>query len=284
MGRSIQHQGGCILKDKRVWGPKPNYPNVRKAKGWHKGEMIAVAGPCSVESQHQLITIAKKLKLLGIKYLRGGVFTAGTYPPLGGISFRSPSFGFMQDIAVKYGLKTVVEIVDRQELEWIYSESDCVQVGARHMQDYFMLDALKDFKGEVFLKRNMGATLDEFLGAAEYLERGSCKVVLVERGSSTHMNHVRWDLSISIIPAIKAITGLPVIVDASHGTGRRDLVEPMTYAGMAAGADGYLVEVHPKPDESWSDAEQALPLKDLDRIDYNCEMIHETLYKKKGKK
>jgi len=117
----------------------------------------------------------------------------------------------------------------------------------------------------VFVKRNPGATLDEWLGAAEHVLTAGCKeIYLIERGSSSHLTHVRWDLSISLIPAIKAITKIPVIVDASHGTGRRDLVEPMTLAGVAAGAGGILVEVHEDPDKSLSDPDQAVTPKDFE--------------------
>jgi 3-deoxy-7-phosphoheptulonate synthase len=135
------------------------------------------------------------------------------------------------------------------------------------MQNYTLLRTLGRAKRPVFLKRHHGATLDEFLGAAEHLlTAGLCDPILVERGGVSHLNHVRWDLSISLIAAVKRITAMPIIVDASHGTGRRDLVAPMTLAGMAAGADGFLVEVHPDPDNSLSDADQAYPLNQFGHL------------------
>lgn len=247
---------------RRVWGPVPNYPFVEKYVSPYK-ELITVAGPCSVESPEQIHIIAQALKPLGIQYLRGGVFRAGTYP-------RAP-FGWVEEsliaefgrAAFENGMKCVIEVLDYHpdSFKMITKYADAFQVGARQMQNYTLLKVLAQQKRPVFLKRNMGATLDEFLGAAEYILREKkADVVLIERGSSTHMNHVRWDLSLSIIPAIKAISNVPVIVDASHGTGRRDLVEPMTLAGIAAGASGFLVEVHPDPENSLSDADQAYPL------------------------
>lgn len=197
--------------------------------------------------------------------MRGGVFRAGTYPP--------KEFGLQwqllhdfSEIARRRGLKVLVEPMDIRLLDAVDPFVDGFQVGARQMQNYALLEALSGTDKLVTLKRNMGATLDEFLGAAEYLlghSRYTPKVHLVERGSSSFMNHVRWDLSVSTIAAVKTLTGLPVLVDASHGTGRRDLVEPLTLAGVAAGADGFIVEVHPEPEKSLSDADQAFPLQDL---------------------
>lgn len=153
-----------------------------------------------------------------------------------------------------------MECLDVRQVDFVARWADAIQVGARHMQDYALLKEVSAIDIPVFLKRNPGSTLDEFLGACEYLAKGKCWPVLIERGGSTHMNHVRWDLSISLIAAVKMMTGIPIIVDASHGTGRRDLVRPMTLAGIAAGADGFLVEVHPDPEKSLSDADQAYPL------------------------
>jgi 3-deoxy-7-phosphoheptulonate synthase len=155
----------------------------------------------------------------------------------------------------------VIEVLDYTEesLDMVSFYADCFQVGARQMQNYSLLKKLGKSKKTVFLKRNPGATLDEWLGSAEHLlSAGECYPVLIERGSATNANHVRWDLSISMIPAVKAISDIPIIVDGSHGTGRRDLVTPMSLAGVAAGADGMLVEVHTDPENSLSVKEQAI--------------------------
>ena len=213
--------------------------------------------------------VAKEIGRVGATFARGGVFRAGTYP--------REDFGLKRSLmelwaktARKHGLKTILEVLDVRQVWDMEPYADAFQVGARHMQDYALLKELASSQRVVTLKRNMGATLDEFLGAAEYLARGKCQPVLIERGGSTNLNHVRWDLSISLIAAVKQITEIPILVDASHGTGRRDLVEPMTLAGIAAGADGFLVEVHPDPEKSLSDADQALPLR---RYEYLLEEV-----------
>lgn len=250
---------------KRTWGPTPSYPNViDHHENWRPNLMI-LAGPCSVENEAQAKLISKELSKHPLAYARGGVYRAGTYP--------GKNFGFQvalaqrwADLCHKAGLRVVMECLDIRELEAMSEIADAIQIGARHMQDYALLKEASQLNCRVFLKRNPGATLDEFLGASEYLLKGKCSPVLVERGSSTFHNHVRWDLSISIIPSIKAITKIPIIIDASHGTGRRDLVEPMTLAGIAAGADGFLVEVHPHPELSMSDSDQAYPLDGLGQL------------------
>jgi 3-deoxy-7-phosphoheptulonate synthase len=251
-----------------LW-PTPNYPNVFKYKRPEEhNHQIVIAGPCSIESEEQTKAIADELSYRDIDYMRGGVYRAGTYP--------RDNYGMQRDllemfyaVARIYGLKTIIEVIDIRQIEMIDKYADAFQVGARHMQDYALLTELSGTKKTVALKRNMGAKLDEFLGAAEYLCRGTCKPILIERGSSTFHDHVRWDLSISMIAAIKRLTDIPILVDPSHGTGRRNIVEPMARAGIAAGADGITIEVHPNPDSSLSDANQAFPLSDFGRMIYS---------------
>ena len=248
---------------RRTWGPSPSYPKVlSRSRPLRAEAMIVVAGPCSVENVGQAKAMAPELAKQGVTFARGGVFRAGTYP--------RDEFGLRRGLARSWarlchvaGLKVVMECLDVRQLDFMAGLADAIQVGARHMQDYVLLNEASKLKKPVFLKRAVGATLDEFLGAAEYLARGRCSPILIERGSATHMNHVRWDVSLSLIAAIKRMTGLPILVDASHGTGRRDLVEPVTLAGIAAGADGFLVEVHANPRRSVSDADQAYPLSGL---------------------
>jgi 3-deoxy-7-phosphoheptulonate synthase len=262
------------FSNKRLWGPPPRYPMVKAVKHTKAKEPFVIAGPCFAESEAIISKTAQFLCSRGVKYMRGGVYRAGTYPPANG------EFGLsieaLKDFsyhAHKNGLKIVIEVLDYRLIDTITQFADILQVGARHMQDYALLKEVAKFNGIVTIKRGVGQTIDELLGACEYLMCGSCKPMIIERGSSTFMNHVRWDLSISAIPAIKAITGIPVIVDASHGTGRRDLVEPMTLAGIAAGADGYLVETHPRPTESLSDADQAVDFKTFARIQDKAKKI-----------
>lgn len=254
---------GDKFGERRTWGPEPRYPKVRSYRPTSNDGPIVVAGPCSVESEEQIDAIMAELSKWHVSYIRGGVFRAGTYP--------GESFGMIPVALLDYfhraahaiGCKVVLEVLDyrKESLDLYEKYSDAYQVGARHMQNYTLLRLLGRSGRRVFLKRHHGATLDEFLGAAEHLlTGGNCHPVLVERGGVTHLNHVRWDLSISLIAAVRALTAMPIIVDASHGTGRRDLVLPMTLAGMAAGASGFLVEVHPNPVKSLSDADQAFPL------------------------
>lgn len=264
--------------ERRQWGPVPFYPKVKAYRPPAELGFITVAGPCSVESEEQIYSIAKELSLHGVRFLRGGVFRAGTYP---GSDF-GPKVKLMEAMyhaATENGMKVVMEVLDYTEiaLGWYAKFSHCFQVGARQMQNYALLRRIGGSKRLIFLKRHPGSTLDELLGAAEHILTAKGDVVLVERGTSSHMNHVRWDLSISMIPAVKAITAMPIIVDASHGTGRRDLVEPMTLAGVAAGADGFLTEVHPDPEKSLSDADQAYPLEKYGELARRVRLIRETL-------
>jgi len=248
---------------KRVWGPIPKYPLIDHYVSDDKN-FIAIAGPCSVESESQIVEIAKQVAAAGATHLRGGLFRAGTYPGenFGLIDWKF--FAAFKAAALENNLKTVIEVLDYSptQLVQVAEYADCFQVGCRQMQNYSLLKKLAAFGRPVFIKRHPGSTIDEWLGAGEYILKygsGFAEPVFIERGSSSHVNHVRWDLSLSMIPAIHAINpNLKVIVDAAHGTGRRDLVAPMTLAGVAAGADGCLVEVHQTPEESLSDADQAI--------------------------
>lgn len=259
----------------RTWGPIPNYPNVLKYKQESRDSLITIAGPCSVESEEQMMWCAKVLSGFETTYLRGGIYRAGTYPRVTGhpIAFSDDAFQWAISAKKKYGMKLVIEILDIRDIETLAPMVDVFQVGARHCQDYMLLYELSKLDKIVTLKRHFGNTMDEFLGAAEYLLRGRCKPILIERGGVSFVNHVRWDVSVSMIAAIKGITGLPVLIDASHGTGRRDLVEPVTLAGIAAGADGFLCEVHPDPERSMSDADQAISLDEYVQIKKKAEKM-----------
>jgi len=256
---------------KRLFGPYPRYDLVQKYKPPKFDSPIIIAGPCSIESSEQIWRIVDVLRDQGVTYLRGGVFRAGTYPSV------SCGFGFINEklinefslAAHSIGAKCLIEVLDYHfdSMTLVDKYADAYQVGARSMQNYMLLKLMSKKKRPVFLKNGLGNTLDEYLGAAEWLLKdGYCEPHLILRGSSSFHNHVRWDLSISMIPAIKKLTNIPIIVDGSHGTGRCDLVEPMIMAGIAAGADGFLIEVHPNPDKSLSDSEQATPLEDFARI------------------
>lgn len=263
---------------KRVWGPDPKYPKTinypkERSQKWlyleRKGPFLeqkplVIAGPCSIENPEQIRAIARVLAGKA-NFMRGGVFRAGTYPPA--------EFGLRKDLLVEwyhiakgYGLKLIVEILDYRQIEQIDPFCDAFQVGARAQQNYTLLKELSNQNKPVTLKRHPGCKLDEFLGSCEYLlsGKGYPQPILIERGSVSHMNHCRWELSISVIAAIKQMTSIPILVDASHAAGRRDLVIPLTKAGLAAGADGFLMEIHPNPAESISDADQAISLEDFE--------------------
>ncbi len=248
---------------RRNWGPSFRCPKVLEYQppASKQNAFTVIAGPCSVESIDQIHEAAETAETFGATHLRGGVYRAGTYP--------GSNFGYIQqeliaafkDAANSNGLKNIIEVLDysNESLPMIAAFADCFQVGCRQMQNYKLLRMLGSFGKPVFLKRHPGSTLNEWLGSAEHLLTGGVtELYLIERGSSTHMDHTRWDLSISMIPAVQAITQIPIIVDGSHGTGRRDLVEPMTLAGVAAGANGLLVEIHKDPANSLSDPDQAI--------------------------
>ena len=243
---------------KRKFGPKPFYPLVEAYKR-PDNNMIFIGGPCSYESKSQLMSIAFDVAKCGATHLRSGVFRAGTYPSKHKFGWLDPEMiAEFHNIAKTFQLQNIIELLDYRD-EWIFEYADCLQIGARQMQNYTLLKVAAESGKPIFLKRGTNATLDETLGACEWLlSFGARELCIIERGSVSFLDHCRWEASISMIPAVQALTKIPIIIDASHSTGRRDLVRPMTLAGIAAGADGCLVEVHYDPDNSLSDSEQAL--------------------------
>lgn len=253
------------FKKRRLWGPKPSYDLV-ETYTHPRNDFTIIAGPCSFESVEQLEKIVEITKSRST-HLRSGVFRAGTY--------KGNSFGWIdKDLIKEYrriskenNLKNIIELLDYRDIDWISEYCDCFQVGARQTQNYTLLNEVGKNGKPVFLKRNMGMTIDEFLGAANYVLSAGCKeLYLIERGSSTYHNDVRWTPTVHLIPSIKSICNIPVIWDSSHATGRRDLVPPICLAGVAAGASGVLIETHYDPENSLSDADQAIDLntfKDL---------------------
>ena len=258
---------------RRNWGPAPSLERVKSYS--RPKEFTVISGPCSVESAEQIDYVASEI-LPWATHLRGGTFRAGTYPNKNFGIVSEPLLAAFQHAARSRGLQNIMEVLSYQdyELDLYMKYADCFQVGCRQMQNYTLLKIVAESGKPVFLKRSTGATIDEFLGAAEHLLfHGAKEIYLIERGSSGFARHVRWDLSISMIPAVQAITDIPILVDASHGTGRRDLVAPMTYAGVAAGADGVLIECHPSPENSLSDSEQAILPSEFREIMTKAAMI-----------
>lgn len=222
-----------------------------------KGPVI-IAGPCSVETERQIIETAQIVKKAGAHLLRGGAFKPRTSP----YSFQGlgkEGLKLLQKAREETGLYIVTEVLDSSDVPLVAEYADMLQIGARNMQNYKLLKAVGQTPRPVLLKRAMSANLTEFLMSAEYImSEGNDQIVLCERGIRTFVEYSRNTLDLNIVPAVKKISHLPIIVDPSHGTGRRDLVEPMSLAALAAGADGLMIEVHPQPEASWSDAQQTL--------------------------
>jgi 3-deoxy-7-phosphoheptulonate synthase len=221
-------------------------------------EVVVIAGPCSVESEEQILSSARLLKAAGAQMLRGGAYKPRTSPyafqGLGEEGLR-----FLAKAREETGLPIVTEVMESAEVEIVAEYADVLQVGARNMHNTRLLRALSKVSRPVLLKRNFSATLNELLMSAEYiLSGGNPNVILCERGIRTFVEYTRNTLDLNIVPAAKLLSHLPMIVDPSHGTGRHDMVIPMSRAAIAAGADGLIVEVHPHPEEAFSDGEQSL--------------------------
>ena len=229
-------------------------------------EVIVMAGPCSVESREQLGAVAASVRVSGARILRGGAFKPRTSP----YSFQGhgeEALAWMRETAEAQGLAVVSEIMDVRALEMMLRYVDCLQVGARNMQNFDLLKELGRVRKPVLLKRGLSATIEEWLLSAEYiLAGGNGQVILCERGIRTFENATRNTLDISAIPVVKKLSHLPIIVDPSHGTGRRDKVIPMARAAVAAGADGLLIEVHNDPERALSDGAQSLYPEQFDRL------------------
>jgi len=221
-------------------------------------EVIIMAGPCSVESREQVGAVARSVRSAGARVLRGGAFKPRTSP----YSFQGhgeEGLRWMRDEANASGLAVISEIMDVRTLDMMLGYVDCLQVGARNMQNFDLLKELGRVRRPVLLKRGLSATIEEWLLSAEYiLAGGNTQVVLCERGIRTFENATRNTLDISAIPVVKKLSHLPIVVDPSHGTGRRDKVTPMARAAIAAGADGLLIEVHDNPEKALSDGAQSL--------------------------
>ncbi|MGB7621420.1 MAG: 3-deoxy-7-phosphoheptulonate synthase [Terriglobia bacterium] len=220
--------------------------------------VVMMAGPCTVESAEQIREVARRVKQGGATILRGGAFKPRTSP----YSFQGlgeKGLRYIRRAADENGLLVVTECLDTGHVEKVTEYADVVQVGARNMQNFEMLKALGKIRKPVLLKRGMSATIEEWLMSAEYiLTGGNHHVILCERGIRTFETYTRNTLDISAIPVVKKLSHLPIIVDPSHGTGRRDKVAPMARAAVAAGADGILIEVHHEPEKALCDGAQSL--------------------------
>jgi 3-deoxy-7-phosphoheptulonate synthase len=221
-------------------------------------DFIVIAGPCSVESENQILDTARAVKAAGADMLRGGAFKPRTSP----YSFQGlgiQGLKILEKAKQETGLPIVTEVVDPRDVSWVAEFADVLQIGTRNMQNFSLLKEVGRAGRPVLLKRGMYSTLEEWLNCAEYiLSEGNPDVILCERGIRTFETYTRNTLDLSAVPAIKELSHLPIIIDPTHSTGRISLIASMSMAAVAAGADGMIVEVHHKPQEALCDADQAL--------------------------
>jgi len=226
-------------------------------------ELVVIGGPCAVESRSQMELVAQQLQHAPVQALRGGVFKPRTSP----YSFQGlgvEGLGILSEMRSRYNLPVVTEVMTIDQIETLAAHVDMLQVGSRNMQNFDLLKALGQIEKPVLLKRGLAATLEEFVMAAEYiLSHGNSQVVLCERGIRSFDNFTRNVLDLGAVAALKQLTHLPVVVDPSHAVGKRELVAPLAKAAVACGADGLMIECHPEPEKSVSDARQALSLEDM---------------------
>ncbi len=221
-------------------------------------ELAIIAGPCAVESVEQVFEVAAIVAKSGAKFFRGGAFKPRTSP----YAFQGKGedgLKILAEVRDQFGLNIVTEAMDERGIDLVEKYGDCIQIGARNMQNFSLLKYAGKTRKPILLKRGMSATLDEFLLAAEYImAEGNYDVILCERGIRTFGTHARNTLDLSIVPAIHKVSHLPIIVDPSHATGHNYMVSPMAKAGVVVGADGLIIEVHPCPEEALCDGAQAL--------------------------
>ncbi|HKF47473.1 MAG TPA: 3-deoxy-7-phosphoheptulonate synthase [Terracidiphilus sp.] len=229
-------------------------------------QVVAMGGPCSIETREQMFETARRVKGAGGTFLRGGAFKPRSSP----YAFQGlgiPGLEVMREAAEAHGLLVVTEVMEIAQIEVMLPYVDLFQVGARNMQNFNLLRELGQIRKPVLLKRGIAATIEELLLASEYiLSGGNYEVILCERGIRTYETATRNTMDISAIPVVKKLSHLPIVGDPSHGTGRRDMVAPLARAAVAAGADGIIVEVHPNADKAASDAAQTLYPDQFDKL------------------
>lgn len=244
----------------REWKAENTVVTVNGCRIGDPSELVTIAGPCAVENREQIFTITEYLSKLGVRLIRGGAYKPRT-SPYAFQGLKTEGLQLLRAAADKFDMAVVSEVMSVDRIEELCEYADVLQVGTRNMQNYPLLKALGKTHKPVLLKRGMSSTVEEWLLAAEYiLLGGNENVILCERGIRTFENATRNTLDLSVVPLVKTLSHLPVIVDPSQATGVRDLVPPMCYAALAAGADGLIVEVHNQPEEALSDGAQSLYL------------------------
>jgi 3-deoxy-7-phosphoheptulonate synthase len=241
------------------------------------GDLAFCGGPCSVENRDQILESAYAVKKAGAQLLRGGAYKPRT-SPYAFQGLAEEGLKLLAEAREKTGLGIVTEAIDVETFDLVENYADCIQIGARNMQNFSLLRRAGRSRLPVLLKRGMSSTLEEFLMAAEYiLSEGNYQVILCERGVRTFSDHSRNTLDLTIVPAVQKLSHLPIIVDPSHGTGKRDRVHPMALASIACGAAGLLVEVHPSPDRALSDGAQSLYPDQFAEVVRDCKAIADLL-------
>ena len=239
------------------------------------GSLTMMAGPCSIESRDQLMETVDGVAAAGATIIRGGAFKPRTSP----YSFQGlgvEGLRYLAEARERTGLPVITEVMEPSQVDIVAEYADIVQVGTRNMQNYSLLTAVGRVTRPVMLKRGYGATIEEWLMSAEYIvSSGNPNVILCERGIRTFETYTRNTLDLAAIPLLHHLTHLPVVVDPSHATGKRWLIQPMALAGVAAGADGIMVEVHPRPDEALSDGEQSITLEQFRLMMVALRPVHE---------
>jgi 3-deoxy-7-phosphoheptulonate synthase len=229
-------------------------------------ELAIIAGPCAIESREQAFAVAERVHRAGAQFFRGGAYKPRTSP----YSFQGlgeAGLRIMAEVRDQFGMRIVTEAIDNESLELVEEYADVIQIGARNMQNFSLLKRAGRARKPVLLKRGMSATLEEFLMAAEYvMSEGNYNVILCERGVRTFADHTRNTLDLSLIPAVQRLSHLPIVVDPSHGTGKRNKVTPLSRASVAVGADGLIIEVHHQPDKALSDGMQSLYPDQFDEL------------------
>lgn len=229
-------------------------------------EIVVIAGPCAVESEQQLFETANAVKAAGANILRGGVFKPSTSP----YQFRGlgePGLELLARVRKEVGLPVITEVMSTSDVELVAEYADVLQIGARNMQNFNLLEEVAKAGKPVMLKRGLSATVQEWLLAAEYiLAQGNGQLILCERGIRTFETYTRNTMDVSVIPIVEKVSHLPIIADPSHGTGKWYLVIPMALAAVAAGADGIMVEVHPHPDLALKDGPQSLTISNFQQL------------------
>ncbi|WP_352407781.1 3-deoxy-7-phosphoheptulonate synthase [Acetoanaerobium noterae] len=229
-------------------------------------EKLIIAGPCAIESHDQLLETARFIKSKGVKILRGGAYKPRT-SPFAFQGMRKEGLEILKAVKKEVGIMAVTEAIDEKSLSEVYEVSDMIQIGSRNMQNFSLLVEAGKQDKPILLKRGMSATIKEWIHAAEYIaKQGNTKIIMCERGIRTFNDYTRNTMDIAAIPIIKQETGLKVIADPSHGTGKRNLILPMSLASLAAGADGLIIEVHPQPEDALSDGDQSLNFEEFSNL------------------